>query len=81
MPMRPLPEEESEPMSRRMLRSDDSWDDANLLMDGFTLLISVRMGLENASVFDGEERRRDQLARTTKKDERFMSICSMEMWW
>ena len=72
MPMRPLPGEESEPMSSRMLRREASWDDANVLMDGFTLLISVRMGLENAWVFHGEERRREELARMM--DESFISI-------
>lgn len=63
MPMRPLPGEASEPMSRRMLRSDASWDDANVSMDGFTLLISERMGFENAWLFHGEERKRAELAR------------------
>jgi hypothetical protein len=63
MPKRPLLGVESEPMSRRTLRREDSWDSANVLMDGLTLLIRVKMGLENPSV----ERMRDELTSATKE--------------
>lgn len=56
MPNRPLLGSESEPMSRRMFKSADSCAWAYSLIDGFTLLMRVRIGFENASAPSGAER-------------------------
>jgi hypothetical protein len=51
-----------------MFRIEDSWASANLLMDGLTLLIRVRMGFEKAATLIGAEK-------TSAMEASFMLTC------